>query len=132
MKKFLLTPILFLIPNFVHAGWLEIIFEIIIPGYSRQSVEGIDRIILILLSIVYSIIPILIGLAVLAFIWGLIKYIKNNSDQDKKDAVGVMTFGIVALFVIVSVWGLVAVLQGTFIGGGIINDPNITEIEVRF
>lgn len=56
-------------------------------------------------------IPIVIGLAVLAFIWGLLKYIIAKDDTAKSEARGVMIYGIIAIFVMVSIWGLVGLLQ---------------------
>ena len=56
--------------------------------------------------------PILIGVAVLVFFGGVIKYVTAGDDTDKRaQARGVMIYGVIALFVIVSVWGLVAILQ---------------------
>jgi len=60
--------------------------------------------------------PIVVALALLAFFWGLAMYVMNFSgdDKDKKKGRDMMTYGILALFVIVSVWGLVSILQNTF------------------
>lgn len=61
------------------------------------------------------IIPILIGVGVVVFFYGIVKYILGQGDMGKqKEARGLMVWGIVALFVMVSVWGLVKVLQNTF------------------
>lgn len=62
-------------------------------------------------KVVRALIPVLIGLALLLFIWGLVKFIFASGDE-KEVAVGKqrMIWGIIALFVIVSVWGLVALL----------------------
>ena len=56
-----------------------------------------------------------VGLAVLFFIFGLLKYITAGGDEDKvKEGRNYIVFGIIALFVMVSVWGLVGILTGTF------------------
>jgi len=61
-----------------------------------------------------AIIPILTVLALIYFIWGVAKYIMSQGDEEQqKSARGMMIWGIIALFVIVSVWGLVAILQDT-------------------
>ncbi len=61
------------------------------------------------------IIPLLIAIGVIVFFWGIIKYIGSQGDADKrKEARGLMIWGIVALFVMVSVWGLVGILKNTF------------------
>ena len=61
-----------------------------------------------------SLIPLMIAAAVLIFFWGIIKYIKAAGDATEKAASrSIMIWGIVALFVMVSVWGLVGILSGT-------------------
>lgn len=55
------------------------------------------------------------ALAVFFFIFGLLKYITAGGDEDKvKEGRSYIVFGIIALFVMVSVWGLVSVLNTTF------------------
>ena len=52
--------------------------------------------------------PIIITLAVIYFFWGLATYILNSGDAEKeKEGRSIMIWGVVALFVMVSVWGLV-------------------------
>lgn len=59
-------------------------------------------------------IPIAMALAVLFFLWGLAKFLFNNANSDaKEDGKRVMIWGVVALFVMVSVWGLVAFIQSS-------------------
>jgi len=56
------------------------------------------------------------GLALLAFFWGLAKFLFINDGEEKTIEEGrrVMTWGVIALFVMVSVWGLVAFIQEAF------------------
>ena len=59
--------------------------------------------------------PIVVALALIFFFYGLAKYILNASDEEKKkEGRAIMIWGIIALFVIVSVWGLVRVIGNTF------------------
>jgi len=59
--------------------------------------------------------PIVVALALIFFFYGLTKYILNASDEEKKkEGRSIMIWGIIALFVIVSVWGLVRVIGNTF------------------
>mgnify|MGYP001591996243 CR=1 FL=1 len=55
-------------------------------------------------------IPIVFTLALLFFFWGVVKYIWSEG-QGKEDGRKVMVWGIVALFVMSSVWGIVRFLQ---------------------
>ena len=59
-------------------------------------------------------IPLLIALAVVAFMWGVITTVLNTDNEEKKkQGKQFMGWGIIALFVILSVWGLVKVLSNT-------------------
>lgn len=86
--------------------------------------EGISNanltdIICILINLAQAIVPVLVGLALLFFFWGLAQWILNMSDSDKHEAGKQrMIWGLVALFFILSIGGLVTILQSTFFGGG--------------
>lgn len=88
-----------------------------ITGTGGQNATNIVTTIKNLLD---SIVPVLIVLALLYFIYGVAKYIMSSGEEEaQKEARGVMIYGIIALFVIVSVWGIVGLLQTTFgVGGG--------------
>ena len=56
-------------------------------------------------------VPLIIGLAVVAFFWGLVRYIFAGA---KGSAAGknIMVWGLIALFVMVSIWGIITMAQG--------------------
>lgn len=61
------------------------------------------------------VVPILMVVASVVFIWGIISYIlAAGSDDRKKEAKNLIIWGLVALFVIVAMWGLVQILGKTF------------------
>jgi len=66
-------------------------------------------------NILNSIIPLLITLAVIYFIWGVIHYAIARDESAKTEGRGAMINGLIALMVIVSVWGLVNFIKD-FIG----------------
>lgn len=69
-------------------------------------------------TLLSKIVPILMTIAIVAFFWGLITYIRaagGGNDAEKKQGKAIMIWGIVALFVMVSVWGLVSAV-GTTLG----------------
>jgi len=55
----------------------------------------------------------LLTLALLAFFWGMITYIRSQGTE-KKQGKDIMIWGIIGLAVMVSVWGLVNLVIGTF------------------
>ena len=66
-------------------------------------------------GIINSLIPFIIGLAVLVFLWGVFSYITAGADEEKRGkARDLIIWGVVFLFVMVSVWGLVNILINTF------------------
>lgn len=64
-------------------------------------------------TVLNAVIPMLITLALIYFFWGLIQYI-GNGDEKKDAARDVMIYGILSLFVMVSIWGIIRLLQSTF------------------
>lgn len=56
----------------------------------------------------------LIALAVIMFLFGVFRFIVSESDTEKQSGKEFILWGLVGLFVIVSVWGLVYILQSTF------------------
>ena len=60
-------------------------------------------------------IPLIIALTVLVFLWGVFKMVlSGDSDTARTEGRKFMTWGIVSLFVMVSVWGLVRIFTKTF------------------
>jgi predicted permease len=56
----------------------------------------------------------LISLAVVWFIWNVIKYSMSSEEDDKQKAKSQMIHGIIAIAVMVSVWGIVSLLRNAF------------------
>ena len=69
------------------------------------------------LSLMGALVPILIGLAIIAFLYGVLMFIVRSSSGDadgRKEAINFMFFGIIGIAVMVSVWGLVLFVTKTF------------------
>ena len=62
-----------------------------------------------------AIIPLIFALAVVMFVWGVVQYVINSDEEAKKEkGRQFMLWGLIALTVMVSVWGLVRILGTTF------------------
>jgi hypothetical protein len=61
-------------------------------------------------------VPLVFAIAFIVFIWGVFMYfIQGGSDEEKRTkGQQLMLYGIIGFFVMVSVWGLVNILIGTF------------------
>ncbi|MCI0619847.1 pilin [Candidatus Wolfebacteria bacterium] len=81
-------------------------------GNIEDIVDGIGRIVSLLT-------PIVVGIALLAFFWGLAKFIFSAGDEEaRKAGKQIMIYGIIALFIMISIWGIVR-----FIGDALDIDP---------
>lgn len=71
-------------------------------------------------TLVTRLVPFAVGVAVLAFFWFLITFIASKEAPEKKnEALKGMAYAILALFVMVSIWGIVGFLGSMFgIGQG--------------
>jgi fumarate reductase subunit D len=73
-----------------------------------------------------SVVPLMITLATVYFLWGVLSYIMAAGDEKKlTEARYYILYGLIGLFVIVAMWGLVSIITNTFInsGGGMPKGP---------
>ena len=61
-----------------------------------------------------SIVPVLIALAVVYFVWGVISFVIASDEEAKTTGRNRIIFGIIGLAVIIGLWGLVNLLRNTF------------------
>jgi hypothetical protein len=64
-----------------------------------------------------AVVPFLIGLALILFLAGVVKFVSSGDNEEaRQSGRNMMLFGIVALFVMVSIWGFVNILSRSFFG----------------
>jgi len=82
-----------------------------------------------IISIVNIAVPVLVSLAVVAFFFGLVKFLSSTGDTKKhKDGITIMTYGIISLFVIVGLWGIIEIAKNTIFGNDSVAVPSSSEI----
>jgi hypothetical protein len=82
---------------------------------STINTSALDSIVKFIGKTVNSLIPIMIGLAIVYFFWGLVTYIRAAGDPKAQDAgKSHMIWGIIAIAVMVSLFGIVNWLQNLF------------------
>ena len=85
------------------------------PLLAFAQASDVEDLIDIVGNLLQSIVPILIIVAIIVFFYGLVRYLLAAGDPEgKASGLKLMIAGVVVLFVMVSVWGLVGILQGTF------------------
>jgi len=80
-------------------------------------------------GILELLVPVIIGLGLILFLWNLFQYMRKAGDDKAKHAQG-MVMGIVILAVMVAVWGLVR-FAGDLVGIDVdsqTNAPNVPEL----
>lgn len=60
-----------------------------------------------------GVIGLFITLAIVVFFWGLIRYLWSMSTEDAHESLKLMFWGVIAIFVMVSIWGIIRLLQST-------------------
>lgn len=93
---------------------------------STANFSPIQKIIVAISNIIGSLVPVMISLAVLVFFWFLVQFIWKGADDPKVHQNGMkgMGYSLLAIFVMVSLWGIIAFV-GTTLGigqGGGMND----------
>jgi len=92
-----------------------ILFALIITpsaSFAKTTLGGIEEGVLEVLKQIPSL---LIGLAGVFFLWSVVKFIKSGDNEEAR-AQGkfLMTYGIIAIVVMVSLWGVVGLLRTMF------------------
>lgn len=83
----------------------------VVPGIAgAQSIGGLMGLLDMANQLINRLIPFVITLALLVFLWGILTYIFSTDSGKRDEAKGYMIWGIIGLFVMVSVWGLVNIL----------------------
>lgn len=120
MKNFLK-----IVSGFIPLALLSLVF---LPNVASAAcgTSDLEGIICTVADLLKSIIPIVLSLAVLYFIWGVIRYVIAGGEEAKKNAKDMIIYGIIGLAVITSMWGLVNVITNTFgLTGDVLKAPSL-------
>jgi len=78
-------------------------------------------------------VPSIVAFALFAFLFGLVLFLKSAGDSKKHaDGIKIMTYGIISLFVIVGVWGIVEMAKRTIFGSDSVAVPSSSSIVNTF
>ena len=75
----------------------------------------IDSLINNVIGVLNNLVPLFIALAVAFFLWGVLQFVSSGDDEEKRKlARARMIHGVIAIFIMVSLWGLIGVLANVF------------------
>ncbi len=77
------------------------------------QVSGLNGIMFTFIWLIQKATYVIIALAVMYFLWGLVKYVRTAAGEEFEEAKGMIINGIIIIFVMVSIWGLVRVFANT-------------------
>lgn len=101
---------------------LLFLLMLLVPLANVSAGLDLPEIAAVILNILGWVVLIIMSLALINFLWGVAQYILSAGDEAKKvEGRNMMIYGIIALFVMVAVWGLVRVLRETFLPGSNLN-----------
>ncbi|MES2087472.1 MAG: hypothetical protein V4467_00610 [Patescibacteria group bacterium] len=108
MKKFLVASASFLLPVLAFA-------QAAAAPQVSAPVTSLTTFLQRLTLVINTIIPFLFGLAVFVVIYGIFGFISSAGDEEARaSAKGFIIWGIIGIFLMASVWGLVGILINTF------------------
>lgn len=71
----------------------------------------------ILSNIVWPILELLFGIAIVVFVWGVLQMVIHGDDQDARDkGKKTIVYGTIGLFIMVSAWGIIYIVANTVKG----------------
>lgn len=105
----------------------------VLAPLSAFAATGAGNILVTLNDLINMATPIVVALALLGFFWGLAVFIFNAGDEAaRKKGKSIMIYGVLALFIMLSVFGIISVLQSTLqIGPGQTNPINIPAVNTN-
>lgn len=85
---------------------------------SAQTPGNFAELVDVFLELIGLLIPVVFGLAVLVFMWGLMKawILNGGSETEVQKGKQIALWGVIAFTVMVGIWGILAILQATFFG----------------
>jgi uncharacterized protein with PQ loop repeat len=67
-----------------------------------------------ILGVFNIILPVLVAVSLVLFFYGIVQYVYS---QDNKKHGPIILWSLVALFIMLSLWGILRILENTFLGG---------------
>ena len=102
--------------NKISPVFLFSFFFLLIPSVSFAFFGGVSEFLDSLSLLISKLLPITFALSILFFFWGVAQFVLHAGDEKKiKEGKSLMVWGVIAIFVMSSIWGIVKLI-GTTLG----------------
>ncbi|HEY0908551.1 MAG TPA: pilin [Candidatus Paceibacterota bacterium] len=88
--------------------------SLVMPLSAFAAINNLNDIFTFIRNLLNVILPLIISLTVVYFVWGMFQVFLASDDEKKEKAKNTVIYGVIALFVMISIWGLVNILYNTF------------------
>ena len=99
MKKILFSSLLLALPSFVFAA---------------GQIQNISGLLTAFGTLLNQVVPVIFALTFVWFIWNLFHFVMAGDPKQKETAQQMVIWSVIAMFVMVSFWGLVGVIKNQF------------------
>jgi hypothetical protein len=80
---------------------------------ATYQINSVNDVFSTIKNLLNSAIPVIIALTVVYILWGVFQSFVKGSEEERSAGHMKILYGIIALFVMISIWGLVNILVGT-------------------
>ncbi|OGG53813.1 hypothetical protein A3H16_03495 [Candidatus Kaiserbacteria bacterium RIFCSPLOWO2_12_FULL_53_8] len=84
-----------------------------LPFFASAAAQDLNGVLAFISKFANNVVGLLITIALIVFFWGLIRYVLASGEA-KGEGLQIMLWGVIAVFVMVSIWGIIKLLQTTF------------------
>lgn len=88
--------------------------SLVMPLSALAAINNLNDIFTFIKNILNTVLPLIIAAAVVYFVWGMFQVFLASDEEKKDKAKNTVIYGVIAIFVMISVWGLVNILYNTF------------------
>ena len=85
-----------------------------VSNTTTTTKTGFEGAVLVIKNAINVVLPIIISLGVLYFVWGVFQYVRTDDSSKQAEARSYIIWSIIFITVMVSVWGLVNIITTTF------------------
>lgn len=97
-----------------------------VPALAFAQVNDINGVFRLAKGIMDTLTGLFVGAAIVFFLWAMVKFMMSVGDSEARDeARSQMLYGVIAIFVMVSVWALVHILVTTLGGNNQVISPPV-------